>query len=73
MNSWKVIYEGKDLSGKTEHSIHLRIRSAVLQGDSFSSLLFCLAVVPISHALNETKNGYKIFSATSMKINPKSV
>jgi len=30
MNSWKVIYEGKDLSGKTEHSIHLRIRSAVL-------------------------------------------
>lgn len=60
MSSWKVKYEAKDLTGKTERSSFLRIRSGVLQGDSFSPLLFCLAMAPISHALNNTKFGYKI-------------
>ena len=65
MNSWKVTYEAKDLSGKTERSSYLRIRSGVLQGDSFSPLLFCLAMVPISHALNSTNSGYKIAAQKS--------
>lgn len=59
MNSWKVKYEAKSPKGKTERSSFLRIRSGVLQGDSFSPLLFCLAMVPISHALNNTNKGYQ--------------
>ena len=60
LNSWTVKYEARSPSGKTERSDPLRIRSGVLQGDSFSPLLFCLAMVPISHALNNTKYGYKM-------------
>jgi hypothetical protein len=68
MKSWKVIYEAKSPRGKTERSSFLRIGSGVLQGDSFSPLLFCLAMVPISHALNNTKCGYKTASGKLNKM-----
>jgi hypothetical protein len=55
MKQWRVKYEVKNPSGKIERSSFLRILSGVLQGDSFSPLLFCLAMVPISHALNNSK------------------
>ena len=67
MNSWTVKYEAKSPRGKTERSGPLRIRSGVLQGDSFSPLLFCLAMVPISHALNNTNYGYKMASGKLTK------
>jgi Reverse transcriptase (RNA-dependent DNA polymerase) len=67
MNSWTVKYEAKSPRGKTERSSLLRIRSGVLQGDSFSPLLFCLAMVPISHALNNTKYGYTTASGKLTK------
>jgi hypothetical protein len=68
MKSWKVKYEAKSPGGKIESSSFLRIRSGVLQGDSFSPLLFCLAMVPISHALNNTNSGYKTASGKLMKM-----
>lgn len=58
MNSWRVRYEARTPGGRTLRSDYLRIRSGVLQGDSFSPLLFCIAMAPISHALNKTKCGY---------------
>ena len=58
MNSWRVRYEARTPRGRTIRSDYLRIRSGVLQGDSFSPLLFCIAMAPISHALNSMKCGY---------------
>lgn len=58
LGSWQVKYEAKDSSGRTHRSNILEIKSGVLQGDSFSPLLFCLAMAPISHALNNTLIGY---------------
>ena len=34
--------------------------SGIIQGDSLSPLLFCLALTPLSHKLNDTGYGYKI-------------
>jgi hypothetical protein len=67
INSWKVKYEVRSPRGKIERSSFLRIRSGVLQGDSFSPLLFCLAMVPISHALNNTKCCYTTASGKLTK------
>jgi Reverse transcriptase (RNA-dependent DNA polymerase) len=64
MNNWRVRYEASDHRGKTERSNYLRIRSGVLQGDSFSPLLFCLAMAPISHAINSANGGYTTTSGT---------
>ncbi len=58
MKNWRVKYEVKNPGGKIERSSFLQIRSGVLQGDSFSPLLFCLAMTPISHALNSTNCHY---------------
>lgn len=58
MIQWRVKYEVKSPGGKTECSNYLGIRSGVLQGDSFSPLLFCLAMVPISHAINSVGGAY---------------
>ena len=57
MNSWKVRYEVKDSRGQTLRSQKLKVKSGVLQGDSFSPLLFCIAMAPISYALKSTKIG----------------
>ena len=58
MKMWRVKYEVRNPGGKTERSSYLQIRSGVLQGDSFSPLLFCLAMTPISHAINTVKGHY---------------
>ena len=67
MKRWRVKYEVKDPRGKIERSSFLQIRSGVLQGDSFSPLLFCLAMTPISHALNNTKCHYTTASGKLSK------
>ena len=59
INSWRIRYEVRDPQGKTHRSNYLRVKSGVLQGDSFSPLLFCIAMAPISHAINSLKCGYK--------------
>lgn len=68
MNSWKVRYEAKDSRGQTLRSQKLKIKSGVLQGDSFSPLLFCIAMAPISYALNSTKIGYTTASGKSKRL-----
>ena len=49
LGSWRVRYEAKDSSGRTNRSNIFVIKSGVLQGDSCSALLFCIAMAPISH------------------------
>jgi hypothetical protein len=65
IGSWKVKYEAKDTRGCTHRSNSLSIKSGVLQGDSFSPLLFCLAMAPISYSLNSTKIGYGTVTGSS--------
>lgn len=52
MELWTVKYEVR-LCGKVQKSRSLRIKCGVLQGDTLSPMLFCLAVAPISWALKE--------------------
>jgi hypothetical protein len=68
MDSWKVRYEAKDSSGRTLRSQQLKIKSGVLQGDSFSPLLFCIAMAPISYALNKTNIGYTTTAGKSKRL-----
>ena len=58
MKQWRVKYEVRSPGGETVRSSYLQIRSGVLQGDSFSPLLFCLAMAPISHAINSLEGRY---------------
>ena len=62
MDKWRVRYEVRGPRGKTERSSYLQIRSGVLQGDSFSPLLFCLSMAPISHAINSVRGQYETSS-----------
>ena len=39
---------------------NLDINSGILQGESLSPLLFCLALTPLSYELNDIGYGYKI-------------
>ena len=41
----------------------IKIKRGIFQGDSFSPLLFCLALVPLTSELTATGYGYKITSA----------
>ena len=41
-------------------SNNININCGIFQGDSFSPLLFCLSLIPLSLELNKTKYGYKI-------------
>ncbi|XP_053691501.1 uncharacterized protein LOC128740015 [Sabethes cyaneus] len=43
----------------------LSIRRGIFQGDTFSTLWFCLAMNPLSRTLNRTSYGYKLKSGTT--------
>uniref|UniRef100_A0A915M777 Reverse transcriptase domain-containing protein n=1 Tax=Meloidogyne javanica TaxID=6303 RepID=A0A915M777_MELJA len=58
MRGWSVRYELMK-NGKIIQSNKLRVRNGVLQGDSMSPLLYCLAIAPISHNL-KTLPKYKV-------------
>uniref|UniRef100_A0AC34Q582 Reverse transcriptase domain-containing protein n=1 Tax=Panagrolaimus sp. JU765 TaxID=591449 RepID=A0AC34Q582_9BILA len=49
MNKWHVRYIGANEQSSRE----LQIKRGVLQGDTLSPLLFCLALTPISFVINE--------------------
>jgi hypothetical protein len=68
MNQWKVKYEVRARKGKVTRSNFLKIKSGVLQGDSFSPLLFCLSMAPLSHALNNCKLRYQTASGSKTNL-----
>ena len=54
MNKWRTnLYADGRLLG----SVH--IRRGIFQGDSFSPLLFVIALLPLTHILRETGMGYQ--------------
>jgi hypothetical protein len=46
----------------------ININRGVFQGDSLSLLLFCIALIPLTHELNRSKCGYQVYG-TERKIN----
>ena len=63
MNSWKI-----ELSSGRETLAQVNIRRGIFQGDSFSPLLFVIALIPLALILRKCKNGYN-FSRTKDKTN----
>lgn len=59
MSKWSVRYEVRTDRGIAKSS-PMRIRNGVLQGDSLSPMLFCLAIAPISHFLEQAVLGYEL-------------
>ena len=55
MPSWKtnLFSDGKLLGS-------VKIKRGIFQGDSFSPLMFIIALIPITHVLRSTKMGYQI-------------
>ena len=55
MNKWKTnLYADGKLLGSVP------IRRRIFQGDSFSPLLFVIALLPLTHILRETRMGYQL-------------
>ena len=55
MNKWKTnLYADGKLLGSVS------IRRGIFQGDLLSSLLFAIALLPLTHLLRETGMGYQI-------------
>ena len=55
MNKWKInLYADRKLLGSVP------IRRGIFQGDSFSPLLFVIALLPLIHILRETGMGYQL-------------
>ena len=55
MNKWKTdLYADGKLLGSVP------IRKGIFQGDSFSPLLFVIALLPLTHILRETGMGYQL-------------
>ena len=57
-----------ELSSGKETLAQVNIRRGIFQGDSFSPLLFVIALIPLTLILRKCKNGYN-FSRTKDKIN----
>lgn len=61
MPMWKThiaFNQNNDMS----KSVVIIIKRRILQGDSLSPLLFCMALIPPSKELNKTEYAYKIFN-----------
>ena len=59
MKKWKTTLHLNHNNG-TMKSRKININTGIYQGDSLSSLLFYLALAPLSSLLNSTKHGYEI-------------
>jgi hypothetical protein len=46
----------------------VKINRGIFQGDSLSPLLFCTALIPLTHELNISERGYQLYG-TEKKIN----
>jgi len=45
---------------KVMQSQPIQIRRGIFQGDSFSPLLFCIAIIPLTNKLNRAECGYQV-------------
>jgi hypothetical protein len=46
----------------------IKINRGIFRGDSLSTLLFCIALIPLTNELNRSKCGYQVYEA-GRKIN----
>ena len=60
MEQWKAVMILNAPNPITTNAI--KINSGIFQGDSFSPLIFCLALAPLSFILNKTKKCYTLYS-----------
>ena len=63
MKSWKTTLHMTHQKG-IEKTKEIPIRCGIFQGDSFSPLLFCLALFPLSRILDGITGGFKINNST---------
>ena len=64
MNNWKTTMTLSYNDGCIITD-QIKIQRGVFQGDSFSPLLFCLALVPLTSELATSGYGYKIKNASA--------
>ena len=60
---WKtalVLYTGEN----TLNAGDININGGIFHGDSFSPILFCVALIPLSKLLNNTGYGDKVYDNT---------
>lgn len=59
MEHWSTVIQ---LRGKKDTLVtsEIKIRRGIYQGDTFSPLLFCIGLIPLSNRLNSEKNGYDL-------------
>jgi len=62
MTKWKTTLT-LNYNKETISSREIKINSVIIQGDSLSPLLICIALTPLSSLLNESNYGYKISNA----------
>lgn len=56
---WSLTYESRSATGKLIKSNPLKVKCGVLQGDTLSPYLFCLAISPISHIIKAEIEPYR--------------
>lgn len=66
MSQWKVTLQCFTTAG-TIKTDPIHIRNGILQGDSFSTLWFCMGLNPLSNLLNEAELGFKIKAGMNSK------
>ena len=59
MTKWETELHLNHTGGALKSS-PIKINCGIFQGDSLSPLLFCLALIPLSHMLNNTGYGYDV-------------
>jgi hypothetical protein len=66
MEKWSTKLQLKT-SQELMQSRIIKINRGIFQGDSMSPLIFCLALIPLTHEINRSKCGYQVYG-TERKI-----
>jgi hypothetical protein len=67
MEKWRTKLQLKT-NQELMQSRFIKINRGIFQGDSLSPLLFCIALIPLTHVLNRSKCVYQVYG-TERKIN----
>jgi hypothetical protein len=59
MEKWKTTLQLKTKQ-EVMQSQPIQIRRGIFQGDSLAPLLFCIALIPLTHELNRADCGYQV-------------